>query len=418
MAGVVIMPQQQTLAQQLGTGLGQGLGQGLSSGLQQLATQKMERMHARQAYESKVKGLRALGIADAEDLAHLDPKSLEYIVQQKIQEPSRQAYAQSLASLLGEPAAQSPVAAPMAAPAQMTIDNAYIQDLEKALASPEISSQLTPDQLTDAQQQLEQMRKQVASYPQAAPAKEPLIKPGLNERQATELAKLGLEQKKLAREDKAAAEKERRAAFKETKAERKAIIEEARDARESIRDLDRMEELEKEGKLDTPGYTEFLKRSGLDVPALMEPGSEEFNKIAANFQRAAKSYFGGRVSNYEVEQFLKTIPSLSQSPEGRKRVIANLKYMNRGKLDTLDAYKKVLEKNKGVPPLDLLEQIEDQLEPRREKLAEKFKEDLAKPVPKGQEGWKTALQTIGGSVVGVPGTILGGIGKVLGKLVG
>lgn len=196
-------------------------------------------------------------------------------------------------------------------------------------------------------------------------------------------------------------QQEKASRFKETKAERKEIIEKARAAKQTLHDLNRLEELDKTGKLDTPGYVEFLNRSGLDIPALTNPESEEFQKIANNFTKDAKTYFGGRVSNFEIEQFLKTVPSLSQSPEGRKRVIANLKYINNASLEYNNALKEVMSENKGIPPYDLLEQVDDKVEKKQKSLADRFKADLARPVPKGQ--WKTitALQAALGSSVGI-----------------
>lgn len=228
------------------------------------------------------------------------------------------------------------------------------------------------------------------------------------------------EQKKLALKERQVASQEEAARFKATAPERKAIIDTARAARQDIKDLDRMQELEKEGKLDTPGYVEFLKRSGLDIPALMNPGSEEFVKTSANFMRNAKNYLGSRISNYELEQFLKTIPNLSQSPEGRKRVISNLKYTARAALEYNNALKEVLAKNKGIPPFDLAEQIDDRIENKLDKLALKFKEDISKPVPKSQNRLVTALQSILGSTAGpVAGGLAGGlVGGPVGALGG
>lgn len=228
------------------------------------------------------------------------------------------------------------------------------------------------------------------------------------------------EQKKLSLKERQVASQEEAARFKATAPERKAIIDTARAARQDIKDLDRMQELEKEGKLDTPGYVEFLKRSGLDIPALMNPGSEEFVKTSANFMRNAKNYLGSRISNYELEQFLKTIPNLSQSPEGRKRVISNLKYTARAALEYNNALKEVLAKNKGIPPFDLAEQIDDRIENKLDKLALKFKEDISKPVPKSQNRLVTALQSILGSTAGpVAGGLAGGlVGGPVGALGG
>lgn len=210
-------------------------------------------------------------------------------------------------------------------------------------------------------------------------------------------------------ESKIAQEKRDIEAFKETAKDRKEILEKAKSARQNLQDLERMEELQAEGKLDTPGYAEFLKRSGFDIPALMNEGSEEFNKIAQTFMRDAKTYLGSRISNFELEQFLRTIPSLSQSPEGRKRVIANLKRFNRVSLEYNNAMKQVMAENKGAPTFDLLEKVDDKVEKRMDYLSEQFKKDLNKPVPQGQNRFITALQAGAGSAIGFPGKLVKGV---------
>lgn len=207
--------------------------------------------------------------------------------------------------------------------------------------------------------------------------------------------------------------------FKESKEFRKGIISAKKESRSVIKDLDRLEELSASGKLSTPGYVEFLKRSGLDIPALLNPESEEFQKIQQGFLKNAKQYFGSRISNFEVEQFLKTIPSLSQSPEGRKRVIANLKHMARGADEYYKAYEEVLKENKGIPPYDVEERVERKVDARLDRIYKQFKNDLQKPVPKGQSKIITALQAGAGSVLGgiagAAGTLGGaaGLGKAL-----
>jgi hypothetical protein len=208
--------------------------------------------------------------------------------------------------------------------------------------------------------------------------------------------------------------------FKETKQFRHDLLESRRAAKNDIKDLSRLEELSQSGKLDTPGYTEFLKRSGLDIPALTNPESEEFQKIQASFLRNAKQYFGGRISNYEVEQFLKTIPSLSQSPEGRSRVIANLKYVARAADERYKAYQEVLAEHGGVPPYDLEEQVENKSDKKLDTIYRQLKKDLEKPVPKGQNKFITAIQAGAGDLLGsIPSAIKGaGKGAIAGYTVG
>ena len=228
-----------------------------------------------------------------------------------------------------------------------------------------------------------------------------------------------------------AAKEEEAKKFKESKEFRKQILKDKRDAGATLKDLGRLEELSRSGKLDTPGYAAFLERSGLDIPSLMTPESQEFAKIQQGFLKNAKQYFGSRISNFEVEQFLKTIPSLSQSPEGRARVIAGLKKIERGKEEYYKAYEDVLRENGGVPPYDVEEQVERKAEKRLDRIYEEFEKDLKKPTPKGQNKFITALQAgIGSSVKPLSkaagsaltgaavGSIFPGIGTAAGGIAG
>jgi len=199
--------------------------------------------------------------------------------------------------------------------------------------------------------------------------------------------------------------------FKESKEFRKQILKDKREAGATLKDLGRLEELTKSGRLDSAGYVEFLDRAGLNIPSLTNPESEEFVKIQQNFLKNAKNYFGGRISNFEVEQFLKTVPSLSQSPQGRIRVIAGLKKLERGKEEYYKAYEEVLREHGGVPPYDVEEQVERKAEKRLDRVYEEFKKDLSKPVPKGQNKLITALQAGAGSAVGRIPAGLKGAGK-------
>lgn len=210
---------------------------------------------------------------------------------------------------------------------------------------------------------------------------------------------LKLAEDKFSEEKLARMDKKEREAFKETKADRKEILTNALGAEEELQNLNRMEELADTGNLDSSAWNEFLKAADLDIAALRSPESQEFLKIRQSFLKDAKKYFGARVSNFEVEQFLKTIPDLSQSPEGMKRVIANLKRFNRLKIAQRDAMKKIIKKNGGIPPLDLLEQVDDKMSKYADKVAKQFKKDLKRPVPKSEEGILPAIGKVAGTVL-------------------
>ncbi len=363
-------------------GLGEKLGTGVGKGLLDLATNRLGKIQQRELSQQQARGLESLGFNQQQSgaLANLDPQILQSVVKQKLSAPNEANYLQALQSLLGGD--------------------------QQTAQMPQGQQGLPQQQMLGGQQQT----------PQGAQSQMGTILPqgGINAQQATKLAELGLKKQEISEKKNIQSAKEKAEAYKATKPERKAIVEGARLARQSLHDLNRLEELNVEGKLDTPGYVTFLKNSGLDIPALMNPESEEFQKISQGFLRGLKDITGGRITNYEVEQFLKTIPSLSQSPEGRKRVISHLKNLNRISLVYADTLKDLVSKNQGVPPLDLLEQLDDAVAPKVDKLSDLFKKDLAKPVPKSQHKLVTGLQAVLGGIAGAPGTVIGGIGKILG----
>lgn len=357
-------------------GLGASVGAGLSGVLNELALQKARQVQQQQARI----GLEGLGYSPEQaekfsQFATSSPASLQELVKQAVRAPQEQAYAQALGLLAGG----QPMAPQMGG----------------------MLGQLAP-QAQEAQPGM-QPSSGLTSFQQGP------LTPRLTAQQATKLAELNLRRQDMMRKDV-------REAFKLTAPERREILKKAQTARQDLRDLARLEELEDEGKLDTPGYVEFLKKVGLDLPTLMSEGSQEFQKITQNFMRNAKAYLGARISNFELEQFLKTIPSLSQSPEGRKRVISNLKQISRAAVAHSQALKEVIRENSGIPPLDLEERIDDKIEKKLDAISKQFKKDLKRKVPPAQHRLVTALQTTAGAAAGLPGKILSGVGNLLTKV--
>lgn len=354
---IQVVQQPPGLGELLGTGLGQGLAQGGAQALQR---------------GQQAQSLAQLGLPAG--LSSLDPGVQREFVKQRLAQPNQLAFAQALSQLLGgqniTPQAQTtqPIEGSIQAPKEGDIPNVGVEP-HQAFPSA-FSYNLTPDQATKlAQLQLQKEGKQ----------------------QKRELD-----------------------AFKLTQAERKEIAQKGRAAKLNLEDLERLEQLEDTGKLDTPGFTEFLKEIDMDIPALLNPESQEFQKIAQTFLRDAKQYFGARVSNFELEQFLKTIPSLSQTPEGRKRVISNLKRMNRASIKYHDVMKDIIKNNDNRPPLDLSEQIDERMNKELDAISLQFKKDLQRKVPEAQSPWVTALQIGAGKALGGAGNLasrLGGAGS-------
>jgi len=420
--------QEESLGGRLGTGLGSGIG----SALDLLAQQKLNQLVQRQGEMRFSKALSGLGYTP-EQAAFINamPDKFKWEAalalrgaqpgaqQQSAQgEPSVQDLLQYLQGQQGEQQESQQPAYQQMTPEQMQ-QEAISSGQIKPLTANQYLDRLMASQAAPAQAEQAAPKLAPLSPPEPFISKlpKPEVKAALADKFPGYLSKeerAAAHREKLARSKEEARERSER--FKITQGERKELADKARSAKNVLADLDRFEELEKEGKLDTPGYVEFLQRAGLDIPALMNPGSEEFNKIANNFVRDAKNYYGGRVSNFEVEQFLKTVPSLSQSPEGRKRVIANLRRLNQGAVEYFNTAREITKENDGVPPYDLSEQVEERIEPKLNKLADRFKEDLKKKVPAGQNKLITALQASTGSLAG--GLKKVGTGALLGGALG
>lgn len=239
-----------------GANLGRALGTGLSAGLESLAHAKMQQLEK----QNRIKGLESLGFApqEAQNFSGLDPRLLEMVVQQRLQEPSQQAFAQGLQSILGvgqppqqiSPYIQEP--SPQGAQQQMTPEQ--FNQLQRAvpglpLGAPPAQKQNLPPQIRQSQPMV------------------PTIPSKLNPQQAMQLAQLGLQQKALSRKEeiqankiaKQEATKLQLQADKETLPYYNEVLKEDKAAKDIDIKTNRMIELINKGKLPDPVYYKQLK---------------------------------------------------------------------------------------------------------------------------------------------------------------
>lgn len=94
--------------------------------------------------------------------------------------------------------------------------------------------------------------------------------------------------------------------------------------------LERLDELSESGKIASSWKIwPFYKEGKLSTPFLFSPQTQEFMKIVADFTRGARDSFGARVTNFELGVFLQKLPSLMNTPKGRKMIIHNLSTMSK-----------------------------------------------------------------------------------------
>ncbi len=93
--------------------------------------------------------------------------------------------------------------------------------------------------------------------------------------------------------------------------------------------LERLDELSESGQI-APAWRiwPFYSEGKLKTPFLFSPETQEFMKIVADFTRGARDSFGARVTNFELGVFLQKLPSLMNTPKGRKMIIHNLSTMS------------------------------------------------------------------------------------------
>ncbi len=425
---VTVVPRD-SIGERIGTGLGAGLGYGL----QALASHKINQWQQRHQREQSYENLKQLPIPDtyARFLSHYDPETQLKLLQTFGQ-----------AGLFGQPeavqeqlAVQEPETGMQALQQQPQLQpQVNTQQLLQSLGAPGTFQGDQQGIINQLQRQISGEQPDISQFMQMKPVTQPTreevsrVQPSVQDK--TSRPQIGAQkpktiidaiaqgyqtpqmqqaerqfQAKQALAEKKLAAQERREAFKATKKERQEITNKAKSARETLDAIKDMERLEDEGKIDTPGYTAFLQRSGYDIPALMSPGSEAYRKEVASQVRKIKTFFGGNISNFETEKFLETLPSLLNSPEGRKRINAILKKDARAEKYYFDSMQEIVGENKGIPPEDLLEKTEIRARTKTKKLAEKYRKDLDRVVAEGQNRLVTAAQAVLGDVVGQAGKL-------------
>lgn len=185
-------------------------------------------------------------------------------------------------------------------------------------------------------------------------------------------------------------EKQQQIADKETLPIYNEITKEAKAAANNDKRLNKQEELIKTGKLNNPLFASAIKTIsngifgfGIDLSHLLNPESQQFEKLSNDFLKEAKAIFGSRLTDADLNAFLKTVPTLSQSNEGKARVIQSLREFNDATKTRKRVMDGIIKENNGHRPRNLDSLIEERSSAELDGLAEKFKRDFS-DVPETQ----------------------------------
>jgi hypothetical protein len=110
------------------------------------------------------------------------------------------------------------------------------------------------------------------------------------------------------------------------------------------------------------------------VAGFQSPEAEEWSKEIARFQNRAKDAFGSRVTNFDLQSYMKQFPNLLNSPEGRRRILEMMQTNYR--LDQIyhNALDKVYKKYKlnGISQEDADELAQRLIENEADDLRQKY----------------------------------------------
>lgn len=137
--------------------------------------------------------------------------------------------------------------------------------------------------------------------------------------------------------------------------------------------LSQMGKIADRGNLPAPLLVQAFDSLGIPLGALNNPDSEQFSKLSQELVKNISGTYGNRILKVEVDNFLKSIPTLLNSDEGKKRLIQQWKIINEGKKAKYDAYREVEEEHPKKLPSNFKFLVQDKADKKLDKLSEEFR---------------------------------------------
>jgi hypothetical protein len=109
----------------------------------------------------------------------------------------------------------------------------------------------------------------------------------------------------------------------------------------------------------------------LILPAAASEDAQRYVKTINDFTRNAKESYGARVTNFDLQQFMKRLPTLANSEEGRRQIIEQLQILNNINLTHSKALHDTFEQHGGIRNIDY-----DQAQAMADKKSQKQIENL------------------------------------------
>jgi hypothetical protein len=139
--------------------------------------------------------------------------------------------------------------------------------------------------------------------------------------------------------------------------------------------LARLKELTLSGDLSTPTMVATLNALGIPIEVLGNANNEEVEKISADMLGGISKIFPGRILQSEITMFLKSLPRLMQTKEGRLRIIRNMEVLAEAAELKYNALEKARQ-GKGAPPRNVRQLVNEETKEPLQELQQKFSRGL------------------------------------------
>lgn len=117
------------------------------------------------------------------------------------------------------------------------------------------------------------------------------------------------------------------------------------------------------------------KTGELIIPALASTEAQRYVKTINDLTRSAKDTYGSRVTNFDLAQFLKRLPTLANSKEGREDILRQLGLINDVNIAKEKSLQDILEEHGGIRNIDF-DKAETLAEKRSEKQIAKLRKEF------------------------------------------
>ncbi len=127
--------------------------------------------------------------------------------------------------------------------------------------------------------------------------------------------------------------------------------------------------------LVSPTAATFLDAVGIPLGALENPSSELFKKLSLDLLKGLPETYGNRILKVEVDNFLKTIPDLVNSADGRRMIASNILKLGEMKEvyynEMRRQQKEAIDNNKPLSR-DFEQRVFDQVKPQIDRINNEF----------------------------------------------